>query len=431
MAGMCGLHNFELPSCHKFLLYEHVTIAFHMLNLRHLRAVLAIAECGSISAAAAEINLSQPALTQGISRIEKQIGQRLFERRPDGMTTTAAGAALAARVAAAAAHLTQATHAVRKGALRGFARAENLVTMVQVRALIALAGEGSFVSAAHATGLSQPAIHRAIRDVERLCGVILVERRGRGVALTSRGARLARGFRLAAGEIMAAISEMESLSGMDSGQIAIGAMPLARARLLPLAIARFHAAYPTVDFTIAEGSHAELIEPLRDGELDLLIGALRDPPPGTDIVQTPLLTDALAVVARANHPLVHQADISAQDLSGWPWLVARKGTPLRAQWDGIFTSIGLKPPQTRIECGSVMMLRGLMLEGDFLTLLSPDQLSVELDAGLLACVGERLTRSVRTIGITTRANWQPTATQARFVSLLQAIASNIRIPEFE
>lgn len=408
-----------------------MTTLFHSLNLRHLRAALAIAERGSVSAAATEINLSQPALTQGISRIEAQIGQRLFDRRPDGMTATAAGELLAARVAAATQHLAQAMRAIRKGAARGFARADNLVTMVQVRALIALAREGSFVSAAHATGLSQPALHRAIRDVERLCGVTLVERRGRGVALTAQGARLARGFRLAAGEISAAISEIETLAGADSGHIAIGAMPLARARLLPLAIARFHAAYPTVDITIAEGSHAEMVEPLRDGELDMLIGALRDPAPGADVVQSPLFTDALAVIARAGHPLGQRTHVSARELADWPWLVARKGTPLRAQWDGLFTSAGLTPPQVRIECGSVMMLRGLMLEGDFLTLLSPDQLSVELDAGLLMPIGQRFARTVRTIGITTRANWQPTATQARFTALLLAIATDTAIPDFE
>ena len=67
------------------------------INLRHLRAVSAIAEHGSLSAAALAIGLSQPALTQGLGRLEEQIGATLFERRPDGMRTTTAGTILAAR----------------------------------------------------------------------------------------------------------------------------------------------------------------------------------------------------------------------------------------------------------------------------------------------------------------------------------------------
>ena len=109
------------------------------------------------------------------------------------------------------------------------------MTISQLRALLALAAAGSFVNAAQASGLSQPSLHRAVRDVERLSGVVLVERRGRGVRLTEAGRRLARGFSLAIAEIQAALDEIDALAELETGQIRIGAMPLARARLLPLA----------------------------------------------------------------------------------------------------------------------------------------------------------------------------------------------------
>ena len=55
------------------------------LNLRHLRALGAIAECGNISGAAQIAGLSQPALTQGLAKLETQFGAALFDRRPQGM----------------------------------------------------------------------------------------------------------------------------------------------------------------------------------------------------------------------------------------------------------------------------------------------------------------------------------------------------------
>ncbi|RYY37700.1 MAG: LysR family transcriptional regulator, partial [Sphingomonadales bacterium] len=124
-----------------------MTVTPFDLNLRHLRAIHEIAARGSMSAAAEAVSLSQPALTQGIAKLERQLGVTLFERRADGMTPTAAGAIFADRAAAAMRHLAAASPR-RNG--RGFARPEQLMTATQLGAFLALADAGSFVGAAQA-----------------------------------------------------------------------------------------------------------------------------------------------------------------------------------------------------------------------------------------------------------------------------------------
>ena len=57
----------------------------YRLNLRHLRAMAAIARLGSITAAAQAISITQPAITQALAKLESQLDHQLFERRPDGM----------------------------------------------------------------------------------------------------------------------------------------------------------------------------------------------------------------------------------------------------------------------------------------------------------------------------------------------------------
>ncbi len=104
-----------------------MTVAPFDLNLRHLRAIQAIAARGSMSAAADAVSLSQPALTQGIAKLERQLGVTLFERRTDGMTPTPAGTIFAERGAAAIGHLAAASSR-RNG--RGFARPEMLMKRV-------------------------------------------------------------------------------------------------------------------------------------------------------------------------------------------------------------------------------------------------------------------------------------------------------------
>lgn len=366
------------------------------LNLRHLDAFVAIVRLGSVSAAAGAASLTQPAITQGLARVERQLGVALFDRHAGGMTASPAALGFMPRVEAALAYV-----------------ASRRVTMAQLTAFVAVARGGSYVSASTATGLAQPSLHRAVRDLSLALGRPLVERRGRGLMLTPAGQRTARGFRLALAELAAGLAEIETLQGLARGRIAIGAMPLARARMLPAIVAAYHRAFPHVEIVIAEGSHAELIEPLRDGDLDLLIGALRDPVPGPDLVQTPLFCDRPVVIGRVDHPLAH-APHEIAHMAGYDWIMPARATPLRAMWEAMFARAGIAAPRVPIECGSVITIRGLLLDSDCLTLLSPDQVAVELAAGLLTTIASP-PGIVRTIGLTARRGWTPTADQQAFI----------------
>ena len=394
------------------------------LNLRHLRALSDVVAQGSLNAAADAVGLSQPALTQGLRKLERQLGAVLFERRSDGMSATPAGLAMADRSARAFACLAAAgPGAARSG--RGFARPDRLMTATQLDAFLRLADAGSFAGAAAASGLSQPAIHRAVRDLEQVCAAPLAERRGRGIALTAAGRRLARGVRLAAVEIAAGISETQGESESGGVRISIGAMPLSRARVLPRAIARFVAAWPGVTIDVVEGSWRELVEPLRDGVIDLMIGALRDPsPPGLE--QRALFTDRLVVVARAGHPLAGRR-VGAEALARFPWIVGSADTPIRARWDALFA--GADPPEAPVECGSVMVIRGVLAESDLLTLLSHDQIALEVTSGVLTVIDAPTPGAAREIGVTARADWRPTAQQAALLRVIEDAAIQNKIQE--
>ncbi len=372
------------------------------LNVRHLRAVAAVVDSGSISAAARVVNLTQPAITQGIAKLELQIGLPLFERRPGGMMPTAAAKVLAARVQAA----------TRLMASRN-------ATATQIRAFLALARCGGYAAAARHTGLSEPSVHRAVADLSLAVGHTLVERRGKGVALTARGAGVARRFRLGEAELNSAMSEVASLKGREVGRITVGAMPLSRARLLPAAVTAFHALHPEIGIAIIEGSHAELVGPLRDGEIDMMVGALRSIGPDETIAQTALFEDRPVILARTGHPLAASArPMTAETMLAYPWITAAVDTPLRAQWQAMFKAVGAEPPSVPIECGAVIMVRQMLLQSDFLTLLSPDQVAVELEAKWLTKIADAPGDISRTIGVTTRVDWRPTAIQQRFLNTL-------------
>lgn len=380
------------------------------LNLRHLRALSAVTRLGSVSSAAQAVSITQPAITQAVVRLEKLLGLPLFERRPDGMEPTAAARQLSARIDAALAYV-----------------GSNRVTMTQLRALLALGEAGSYAAAAALTGLSQPSLHRAVGDLALVLRRSMVERRGRGLAFTDSGRKTLRAFRLARSEFAAGFAEIEALKGAETGRIAIGAMPLSRARVLPAAIAAFYREYPDARISVMEGAWHELVEPLRDGSIDVMIGALRALAPGDELDQHSLFSDHPVVLGRPGHPVLEAA--TTRDwgallplLAEYSWIVPEVGTPLRAQWARLFDAAGIAHPAVPIACGSVMMIRQIMIDSDFLTLLSPDQVAVELEAGWLEVVAELPADFVRDIGVTHRAMWRPTAMQASFLRHLESAA---------
>jgi DNA-binding transcriptional LysR family regulator len=90
----------------------------------------------------------------------------------------------------------------------------------------------------------------------------------------------------------------------------------------------------------------------------------------------------------------------------------------------MFREHRLEPPRLRIECGSVMVVRGLMLEDDWLTLMSRDQFLFEDRAGLLAEIAGAGSSLRRHIGLTTRDDWRPTRLQNAFLDTFRAVCSD-------
>ncbi|MBI4985426.1 MAG: LysR family transcriptional regulator [Rhodocyclales bacterium] len=398
-------------------------------NLRHLRAFGEVAACRSISQASTRVFLSQPAITQAIAKLERQLQMTLFERHSDGMHPTEAGRLFAGRVARALELIRDGgLEATRIGAERGGRRQaslDQLVTTTQLRSLIAVANARNFSLAARAIGTSQPALHRAARDLEALMDIRLFEKTSQGIELTRAAQSMVQQVKLAFAELAQGFAEVEALRGVDAGLIVVGSMPLARHSILPAAINALARLQPEVRVNVVDAPYGELLHGLRHGELDLLIGALREPVPVEDVVQEALFGDPLAIVARSGHPLAKKKRITVADLAAYPWVLPRRGTPTRDHFDALFD--GSAPPRGGlVESSSVVLICGLLLDSDRLTLISRQQVLREEEQGLLTTLPYDMSRTRRPIGLTTRRNWRPTATQSRFLDLVRAAAGAVR-----
>ncbi|HYA66185.1 MAG TPA: LysR substrate-binding domain-containing protein [Burkholderiaceae bacterium] len=399
-----------------------------LANLRHLRAFREVAAQRSISQAAARVFLSQPAITQAIAKLERSLKSRLFERHSEGMRPTQAGLLYAERVDRALNLIRSGVQdALRVGMQKGSRTRgafDQLLTITQLRALVAVSNAGNFTLAAQAIGTSQPALYRAARELEALLGIRLYEKNAQGIDLSRQGQILAQQVKLAFAELAQGFVEVAALQGQQTGRIVVGAMPLSRHFLLPAAINDFSRRCPEVEVHAVEGPYEELLRGLRHGEIDLLIGALREPLPVEDILQERLFDDPLTIVARAGHPLQSRNKISIRELAAYPWVVPRRGTPTRDHFEGLFRDF--RPPRALglVESSSFALIRALLLQSDRLTMISAHQVRLEATQGLLTTLRYDVGDTRRPIGLTTRRSWRPAPTQRLFLDLLKSAAGN-------
>jgi DNA-binding transcriptional LysR family regulator len=403
-------------------------------NLRHLEVLREVARRGSVSAAARAVHRTQPAVTQAVVGLEATFGGRLFFRTAAGMQPTPAGSACALRVARTLELLTDAlaetarargrdAAAVGAGPLRG-------ITAAQLRALLQVVESGTFGRAARAHGVARATLHRAVRQLEQALGTPLFEATSHGLRPTRDAERLARRVRLAQAELEQARDEVASAVGHGGGTTVIGAMPLARSALVPAAVLQCSAARPEHTVSILDGPYDSMLDALRHGRADVLVGALRDAAPD-DVVQQHLFDDPLALVVRAGHPLALAAgagratDVRA--LTGYAWIAPRPGSPLRRQYAALVAAIAAPPVAAPIECNSLVAARALLLASDRVMLLSAHQVHHELAAGQVAVLPHPLGSVVRRIGLTTRRDWRPTAAQADVLEALRRQAQALAV----
>jgi len=388
-------------------------------NPRRFRLFLSVATLRAPSLAAVECRVSQPAVTQALNKLDLEAGGPVFDRTRQGFFLTARGHLIEPRIRRAMARLDRALAETAP-------RLVLTTTASQLRALIAMTEVQNFTLAARRLGLAQPTVHKAITQVEKAAARVLFERTSFGMVPTRTCRDLAQAARLAYAEIQQANADLADFDGRDVGQITIGSLPLSRSVLLPEALTRFRIARPTQGVCVVDGPYAEMLTALRRGDIDFVVGALRDPSPIEDVIQDPLFDDGMCLVVRNGHPLAGRATaVPLGVLATASWVVPRSGTPSRAQFDAAFRDAALPPPESVLECGSILLMRELLTRSDMIGCISAHQAAAEIENGLLVAVRDDIRWTGRAIGLTYRKDWVPTRAQALLLDMVRSAATSL------
>jgi DNA-binding transcriptional LysR family regulator len=278
------------------------------------------------------------------------------------------------------------------------------IDVPRLRQLALIVRHKSFSKAAESMGISQPALSKNIRSLERSLGVQLLERGRFGAMPTAFGLALVRHADSIDAELRSASQEIEALRTARGGYTCIGCGPSEATRLLPTALSRLRASSPGIRVTILYGLNEALMPMVKHGEVDFALSSIPARCPDPDLKQLRLHEDRAAVIARRGHPLLARREpLTAKDLLDQHWILATKQELERLALEQVFADAGLPAPQDAIESTSAVLMKTLVMQSDFLTFLPRELVYWEERAGLLAPLNLAGHSWRRNVGVTMRA----------------------------
>ena len=188
------------------------------------------------------------------------------------------------------------------------------LSVAQLRAVCAVADRLSFTAAAHDLGLTQPAVSRLVTGAERRLGLTLFHRVHRAVTprADTGGVLLAIRSALAAHETV--LHQARAVRRGESGRLRVGVLRGGSPAVLTDALIRFRAEWPESRLSLAEYRDDQLIEAVRDGQVDVALARLAEAIPNT-LRRRRLLREQLHALVPTGHPLAARSEITLSDLA--------------------------------------------------------------------------------------------------------------------
>jgi DNA-binding transcriptional LysR family regulator len=291
----------------------------------------------------------------------------------------------------------------------------------QLQLLLTLARTGSMRASAAAMNVTQPALTKALKQLEEEFGTTLVTRTPKGVRLAPAGEMLAARAATVVREIDRAREEVAALTGQAQATLSVGMSPAAALILAPHAISAFQSRWPQVCVRVVDALYPRSLEQLRSGELDLALGPLPPAGIGRDLQARPLMDSPTVIVARQGHALAGARRL--EDLLEASWVLSGPrlgpGDPMHLG----FAQRGLPPPRITLECESFSTLLALLPGTNALSVVPRRFHEVHGPRMGLVCLDLQETLPKTTIHILSRADAPLSLAAQRLVDMFQQQAA--------
>lgn len=278
-------------------------------------------------------------------------------------------------------------------------------------------------AAADALNISQPAASKTLSELEGLLDAQLFIRRGKGgLRLTPSG----RMFLRYAGSSVAALKE--GLDGLDQARLqsgpmlVIGALLGVASQFMPDAISEFQYVHGTT-VRIVTAPNKLMLNQLRIGEMDLVVGRLGSPKEMQGLSFTHLYSEPLVFVARSDHPLAGQAPVEVAMLEHMTLIVPTGDGLMRPVIDQFLLAHGVVSPSNTIEARASEFCRQYLRHSDAIWMVSLGAVEHDIEDGLLCRLNIDTGETQGAVGLTVRADTNPSPTLQLMMDTITRVAS--------
>jgi len=246
----------------------------------------------------------------------------------------------------------------------------NRLRMRQVALLLSIEELGTLRGAASALGMTQPAATKMLHELEDALGHALFDRVGRGLKLTASGTAVLATFRGLRGSMEALGRELTELRLGSAGKLFVGSIMAASPALLTDALIQLKQKFPLLSVEISVGTSDHLMEKLREGSLDVVIGRLLSLST-QEYLFRPIEDEALAVIVAKDHPLAKRkaSALHFTNLLDYPWILQPGGSPMREVMEQEFKSHHAPLPKGLIETSSILTTTNLIAKTEMVAVI--------------------------------------------------------------
>ena len=242
--------------------------------------------------------------------------------------------------------------------------------------LLAVAKSGSMGRAASDLAVSQPAVSKAIADLEHTLGVRLLDRGPQGVEPTIYGRALLKCGLTVFDDLKQGVKELEFLADPTAGELSIGCTEPLAAGLLSVIVDRFSRRYPKAVFHVVTADAGTLQDhELPQRNIELALVPTTEPLSEQEADTEMLFDDPHVVLAAAHSKWARRRRIALADLIDEPWILPPPDSPVGSYIAGGFRAAGLQPPRACVLSFSIPLHERLLATGRYVTALPVSMLS--------------------------------------------------------
>lgn len=264
--------------------------------------------------------------------------------------------------------------------------------------LQSIAELGSMAKASQLLALSQPAISKAVSEMERTVGAALLDRSSRGVALTESGRLLLERARIIFDELRQGVDDIAAVSDPTQGEIRVGTTEPLTAVLSEI-IGHVARKYPRIRYVVTISDGDSLDRDLRDRRLDVVLRRLAAG--GDDLAIERVFEQALGVLAGRHHPLLRRKNLQLADLMEERWALSPADSFLGRVVADVFARRGLPLPAAVVTTVSIYMRLSLLASGNLISVLPLTLLRHPSSSGWLRPLSVDLSDSAAPISLIT------------------------------